>query len=179
MARFFHFVEYRFLKYDLMILWISSLSVVISPISFLILLIWMLSLCLLRKFHGVLRRSRKMGPVFVSILLTCVFLLVGKFFFNDFVEYVFCALELVFFSFFYPYYSKLYGYITKSLAVQGGKNENVAIDFVGKQEQSKTSDFTQDPMIFLLRGDFSSQLKEVEKMKLSSECTFQRTHSDL
>ncbi|KAL6088358.1 hypothetical protein STEG23_020898 [Scotinomys teguina] len=30
-------------------------KVVISPISFLILLIWMLSLCLLRKFHGVLR----------------------------------------------------------------------------------------------------------------------------
>ncbi|KAL6090880.1 hypothetical protein STEG23_002797, partial [Scotinomys teguina] len=30
----------------------------------------------------------------------------GKIFFNDFVEYVFCAFELVFFSFFYPYYSK-------------------------------------------------------------------------
>ncbi|KAL6093134.1 hypothetical protein STEG23_010494, partial [Scotinomys teguina] len=55
-SRFSNFVEYRFLKYDLMILWISSLSVVISPISFLILLIWMLSLCLLRKFHEVLRR---------------------------------------------------------------------------------------------------------------------------
>ncbi|KAL6064118.1 hypothetical protein STEG23_001731 [Scotinomys teguina] len=50
--------------------------------------------------------GRKMGPVFVSILLTCVFLLVWKFFFNDFVEYVFCAFELVFFSFFYSYYSK-------------------------------------------------------------------------
>ncbi|KAL6080706.1 hypothetical protein STEG23_008850 [Scotinomys teguina] len=48
-----------------------------------------------------------MGPVYVSILLTCVFLLVGKIFFNDFVEYVFCAFELVFFSFFYPYYSKM------------------------------------------------------------------------
>ncbi|KAL6032136.1 hypothetical protein STEG23_006897 [Scotinomys teguina] len=34
----------------------------------------------------------------------CLFI-VGKFFFNDFVEYVFCAFELVFFSFFYPYYS--------------------------------------------------------------------------
>ncbi|KAL6033547.1 hypothetical protein STEG23_027421, partial [Scotinomys teguina] len=50
--------------------------------------------------------TRKMGPVFISILLTCVFLLVGKIFFHDFVEYVFCAFELVFFSFFYPYYSK-------------------------------------------------------------------------
>ncbi|KAL6074148.1 hypothetical protein STEG23_025631 [Scotinomys teguina] len=48
-----------------------------------------------------------MGPVFVSILLTCVFLLVGKIFFNDFVGYVFCAFELVFFSFFYPYYSNV------------------------------------------------------------------------
>ncbi|KAL6088248.1 hypothetical protein STEG23_016115 [Scotinomys teguina] len=45
-SRFSNFVEYRFLKYDLMILLISSLSVVISPISFLILLIWMLSLSL-------------------------------------------------------------------------------------------------------------------------------------
>ncbi|KAL6055386.1 hypothetical protein STEG23_016966 [Scotinomys teguina] len=49
---------------------------------------------------------RKMDPVFVSILLTCVFLLVGKIFFNDFVNYVFCDFELVFFSFFYSYYSK-------------------------------------------------------------------------
>ncbi|KAL6041175.1 hypothetical protein STEG23_022881 [Scotinomys teguina] len=31
---------------------------------------------------------------------------VGKIFFNDFVEYVFCAFELVFFFFFYSYYSK-------------------------------------------------------------------------
>ncbi|KAL6052135.1 hypothetical protein STEG23_034811, partial [Scotinomys teguina] len=31
---------------------------------------------------------------------------VGKFFFNEFVEYVFCAFELEFFSFFYPYYLK-------------------------------------------------------------------------
>ncbi|KAL6069993.1 hypothetical protein STEG23_001502, partial [Scotinomys teguina] len=67
---------------------------------------WLASFSGSRKFHGVLRRSRKMGPVFVSILLTCVFLLVGKIFFNDFVEYVFCAFELVFFSFFYSYYSK-------------------------------------------------------------------------
>ncbi|KAL6085149.1 hypothetical protein STEG23_008145 [Scotinomys teguina] len=54
---------------------------------------------------------RKMGPIFISILLTCIFLLVvpclvGKIFFNDFVEYVFCAFELVFFTFFYPYYLK-------------------------------------------------------------------------
>ncbi|KAL6093786.1 hypothetical protein STEG23_037160 [Scotinomys teguina] len=34
--RFSNFVEYRFLKYDLMILWISALSVVVSPLSFLI-----------------------------------------------------------------------------------------------------------------------------------------------
>ncbi|KAL6033566.1 hypothetical protein STEG23_007505, partial [Scotinomys teguina] len=33
--------------------------------------------------------------------------MVGKVFFNDFVEYVFCAFELVFFSFFYSYYSKV------------------------------------------------------------------------
>ncbi|KAL6031507.1 hypothetical protein STEG23_027946 [Scotinomys teguina] len=33
-------------------------------------------------------------------------ILVGKIFFNDFVEYIFCAFELVFFSFFYPYFSK-------------------------------------------------------------------------
>ncbi|KAL6065991.1 hypothetical protein STEG23_002459 [Scotinomys teguina] len=32
---------------------------------------------------------------------------VGKIFFNDFVKYVFCAFELVFFSFFYSYYSKV------------------------------------------------------------------------
>ncbi|KAL6082466.1 hypothetical protein STEG23_037026 [Scotinomys teguina] len=62
---------------------------------------------ILEKVPWVLRRSRKMGTVFVSILLTCVFLLVGKIFFNDFVKYVFCAFELVFFSFFYSYYSKL------------------------------------------------------------------------
>ncbi|KAL6031151.1 hypothetical protein STEG23_018070, partial [Scotinomys teguina] len=31
---------------------------------------------------------------------------VGKIFLNDFIEYVFCAFELVFFSFFYPYYLK-------------------------------------------------------------------------
>ncbi|KAL6088813.1 hypothetical protein STEG23_014078 [Scotinomys teguina] len=51
-------------------------------------------------------QCRKMGPVFVSILLTCVFLLVGKIFFSDFVKYVFCAFEVVFFSFFHSYYSK-------------------------------------------------------------------------
>ncbi|KAL6080215.1 hypothetical protein STEG23_010336 [Scotinomys teguina] len=49
-----------------------------------------------------------MGPVFVSILLTCVFLLVGKIFFNDFVEYVFCAFELVF-SFFIPIIRRVTG----------------------------------------------------------------------
>ncbi|KAL6084402.1 hypothetical protein STEG23_025190 [Scotinomys teguina] len=61
-----------------------------------------------RKFHGVLRRSSKVGPVFISFLLTCIFLLVGKIFFNDFVKYVFCAFELIFFSFFYSYYLKYF-----------------------------------------------------------------------
>ncbi|KAL6079231.1 hypothetical protein STEG23_026488, partial [Scotinomys teguina] len=60
--------------------------------------------CPKKRVH--LAKCRKMGSVFISILLTCVFLLVGKFFFSDFVEYVFCAFELVFFSFFYSYYSK-------------------------------------------------------------------------
>ncbi|KAL6088400.1 hypothetical protein STEG23_019143 [Scotinomys teguina] len=34
-------------------------------------------------------------------------LIVRKVFFNDFVDYVFCAFELVFFFFFYTYYSKM------------------------------------------------------------------------
>ncbi|KAL6089291.1 hypothetical protein STEG23_037018, partial [Scotinomys teguina] len=46
----------------------------------------------------------------LNLVLSCNVLfipsMVGKIFFNDFVEYVFCAFELVFFSFFYPYYSK-------------------------------------------------------------------------
>ncbi|KAL6066695.1 hypothetical protein STEG23_034139, partial [Scotinomys teguina] len=33
--------------------------------------------------------------------------MVWKIFFNDFDEYVFCAFELVSFSFFYPHYSKV------------------------------------------------------------------------
>ena len=37
---FSKFVEYRFLNYDLMILWFSSVSLIISPFSFVILLIW-------------------------------------------------------------------------------------------------------------------------------------------
>ncbi|KAL6091219.1 hypothetical protein STEG23_029272 [Scotinomys teguina] len=61
---------------------------------------------ILEKVPWDAQKKQKDGPVFISILLTCVFLLVGKFFFNDFVEYVFCAFELVFFSFFYSYYSK-------------------------------------------------------------------------
>ena len=44
---FSNFVEYRFSKYDLVILCISSVSVVMFPFSFLILIIWMLSLWLL------------------------------------------------------------------------------------------------------------------------------------
>ena len=43
----FNFMEYRFLWYELMILWVASVSVVIFPFSFLILLISMFSLCLL------------------------------------------------------------------------------------------------------------------------------------
>ncbi|KAL6065812.1 hypothetical protein STEG23_019517, partial [Scotinomys teguina] len=75
-SRFSNFVEYRFLSLTL-------------------------------SHSGLIEyRSRKMGPVFVSILLTCVFLLVGKIFFNDFVEYAFYAFDFIFFSFFYSYYSK-------------------------------------------------------------------------
>ncbi|KAL6065783.1 hypothetical protein STEG23_019488, partial [Scotinomys teguina] len=46
------------------------------------------------------------GPCFRTHSVNLCFLLVGKIFFNDFVEYVFCAFELVFFFFFYSYYSK-------------------------------------------------------------------------
>ncbi|KAL6072169.1 hypothetical protein STEG23_011662, partial [Scotinomys teguina] len=42
-----------------------------------------------------------------NVLFTPSMVIVWKIFFNDFVEYVFCAFELVFFSFFYPYYSKV------------------------------------------------------------------------
>ncbi|KAL6041444.1 hypothetical protein STEG23_023559 [Scotinomys teguina] len=49
---------------------------------------------------------QKDGSCFHIHSVNLSLLLVGKIFFNDFVEYVFCAFELVFFSFFYPYYSK-------------------------------------------------------------------------
>ena len=38
--KFSNFVEYRFSEYDLMILWISSMSVIMCLLSFLIFLIW-------------------------------------------------------------------------------------------------------------------------------------------
>ncbi|KAL6091419.1 hypothetical protein STEG23_007235, partial [Scotinomys teguina] len=48
--------------------------------------------------------------LFIGFLYLDGYLLieVGKIFFNDFVEYVFCAFELVFFSFFYSHYSKFF-----------------------------------------------------------------------
>ncbi|KAL6092318.1 hypothetical protein STEG23_003250, partial [Scotinomys teguina] len=63
-------------------------------------------------------KKQKYGPFFhIHSVNLCLFIgflyldgyfliYVGKIFFNDFVEYVFCVFELVFFSFFYPYYSK-------------------------------------------------------------------------
>ena len=44
--RFFNFVEYSFLKYDLMILWISSVPDIMYLFSLLILLTWIFPLCL-------------------------------------------------------------------------------------------------------------------------------------
>ena len=46
-SRFSNLVEYRFLKYSHMIVWIFSLSVVIFPLSSQILLIWSCSFFLL------------------------------------------------------------------------------------------------------------------------------------
>ena len=43
----FSILEYRLLKPDLMIFWSSSVFIVMSLFSFLILVIWVLSLCLL------------------------------------------------------------------------------------------------------------------------------------
>ncbi|KAL6088635.1 hypothetical protein STEG23_010424, partial [Scotinomys teguina] len=105
-SRFSNFVEYRFLKYDLMILWISSLSVVISPISFLFINLDALSLYFEKVPWGA-EKKQKDGPCFhIRSVNLCIFI-VGKIFFNAFVEYGFCAFELVFFSFFYPYYLKV------------------------------------------------------------------------
>ncbi|KAL6055528.1 hypothetical protein STEG23_020510, partial [Scotinomys teguina] len=108
---FSNFVEYRFLKYDLMILWISSLSVVISPISDFINL-ETLSLPL-GKVPWSAEKKQKDGSCFcIHSVYLCLFIgflyldgyfliKVGKIF-NDFVEYAFCAFELVFFSFSIP-----------------------------------------------------------------------------
>lgn len=74
-------VEYRFLKQYLMILLISLLSVVMSPISFQIFLIWILPLCLsvdlAKGLSSLLIISKKQllvslilcNALFVSILL--------------------------------------------------------------------------------------------------------------
>ena len=73
--KFSNFAEYRFSKYDLMIFWISSVSVVMSPISFLILLIWIFSLCLLvslDKGLPILLVFLK-NQLFVSLVLCIVF----------------------------------------------------------------------------------------------------------
>ncbi|KAL6032856.1 hypothetical protein STEG23_031066 [Scotinomys teguina] len=65
--------------------------------------IWISHNGILKAQSGV---KQKEGPCFnIHSVNLCLFI-VGKIFFNDFVEYVFCAFELVFFSFFYPYYSK-------------------------------------------------------------------------
>jgi hypothetical protein len=45
--RFFNFVEYRFLKHDFVIPWISLVSVDMFYFLFLILLIWIFSSCIL------------------------------------------------------------------------------------------------------------------------------------
>ncbi|KAL6065485.1 hypothetical protein STEG23_011598 [Scotinomys teguina] len=51
-------------------------------------------------------KKQKDGPCFrIHSVNLCLFI-VEKIVFSDFVEYVFCAFELVFFSFFYPNYSK-------------------------------------------------------------------------
>ncbi|KAL6064338.1 hypothetical protein STEG23_016751 [Scotinomys teguina] len=51
-------------------------------------------------------KKQKYGPCFRTHSVNLCLFIVGKIFFNDFVEYVFCAFELVFFSFFYSSYSK-------------------------------------------------------------------------
>ncbi|KAL6042857.1 hypothetical protein STEG23_007542, partial [Scotinomys teguina] len=57
-------------------------------------------------FPGICTLSlQKDGPTFRIHSVNLCLLLVGKIFFNDFVKYVFCAFELVFFSF-YSYYWK-------------------------------------------------------------------------
>ncbi|KAL6090283.1 hypothetical protein STEG23_029471, partial [Scotinomys teguina] len=57
--------------------------------------------------HKPNAQQQKDGSCFrIHSVNMCLFI-VGKIFFNDFVEYVFCAFELVFISFFYPYYSKI------------------------------------------------------------------------
>ncbi|KAL6087449.1 hypothetical protein STEG23_020961 [Scotinomys teguina] len=74
---------------------------------------------ILEKVPRGAEKKQKDGPCFrIHSVNLCLFIgflyldgyfliYVGKIFFNDFVEYVFCAFELVFFSFFYPYYLKV------------------------------------------------------------------------
>ncbi|KAL6065227.1 hypothetical protein STEG23_027856 [Scotinomys teguina] len=61
---------------------------------------------ILEKVPWGAEKKQKDGPCFCIHSVNLCLFIVGKIFFNDFVEYVFCAFELVFFSFFYPYYSK-------------------------------------------------------------------------
>ncbi|KAL6084101.1 hypothetical protein STEG23_031357 [Scotinomys teguina] len=75
-------------------------------------------------------KKQKDGPCFcIHSVNLCLFIgflyldgyfliYVGKIFFNDFVEYVFCAFELVFFSFFYPYYSKVLSPLSDSILAE-------------------------------------------------------------
>ena len=73
--KFSNFVEYKFLKYDLMILCISSMFVLMSSFSFLISLICIFSLCLLVKMDkgwSILLIFSK-NLLFVSLILSIVF----------------------------------------------------------------------------------------------------------
>ncbi|ERE74005.1 hypothetical protein H671_5g13761 [Cricetulus griseus] len=65
------------------------------------------SFLLVRRLQAVrMRNSCIVCEVFPYfwLLVKCVLLQVGKIFFYDFVEYVFCTFELGFFTFFYAYY---------------------------------------------------------------------------
>ncbi|KAL6093832.1 hypothetical protein STEG23_023332 [Scotinomys teguina] len=95
---------------------------------------------LLSIFVSMFMREQKDGPCFcVHSVNLCLFIgflyldgyfliYVGKIYFNDFVEYVFCAFELVFFSFFYPYHSKMLHNLQDVIIVfstSAGRNANL------------------------------------------------------
>ncbi|KAL6082071.1 hypothetical protein STEG23_003125, partial [Scotinomys teguina] len=61
---------------------------------------------ILEKVPWGAEKKQKDGRCFHICSVNLCLFIVGKIFFNDFVEYVFRAFELVFFSFFYPYYLK-------------------------------------------------------------------------